>query len=56
MPYFQPILGNTIINEMYYMMWLFKEMYIKIYSFENNQMHQEAPVLSNVQLNYGFDE
>ena len=27
-----------------------------MYSFESNQMHQEAPVPPNVQLNYECDE
>lgn len=56
MPYFQPILGNTTINEMYYLMWVIKEMHLQMYSFKNNQMHQEVLVLSDVQLKYGFDE
>jgi len=56
MPYFQPILSNTTINEMYYLMWVIKEIHLQMYSFKNNQMHQEVLVLSDVQLKYGFDE
>ena len=37
-------------------MWVIKKMPLYMYSFKNNQMHQEALVLSDVQLNYGFDE